>query len=90
MNTAQLQKPRLTQPGDAPWDRINDRGDFAAWTLYQQRKLSLVSGILGLADKIETAQAQACRDLIDEIRRDLGPVIEYCQQSDDFLKDMGV
>lgn len=70
-------------------DRINDREDFSACVRYQQRKLTLAVGLLEQSEKITTPQAHALKELLNEVRYALTPVAEYCQQSDEFINNLG-
>jgi hypothetical protein len=88
MNVTELRRPRIAAPGEGELDRLNGKdANYAEWTLYLQRRLSIVAGFLSMGEKIDSTQTQACIDMINEIRCDLTPVVEFCDQVEEFLED---
>jgi len=80
-------RPRITEPGCPPWDRINDRENYSQWLKFLQRRIALVGGIMN--EHADSVMLEAAADLLQEIQRDLGPVVEFAEQAEQVLDDMG-
>ncbi len=79
-------RPRITEPNCPAWDRINDRENYSQWLKFLQRRIALVGGILN--ENADSVMLEAAADLLAEITRDLGPVVEFAEQAEQVLDDM--